>query len=131
MSLCKHPNILPVYASFVVENKLWIVTPCCSAGSCLDVLKILYPEGLEEGFLASVLYQALCGLDYLHKNNLIHRDIKAGNLLLESDGQLYLADFGVSASLMDDGERNGVRSTFVGTPCWMAPEVFAVVALAL
>ena len=73
MSLCKHPNVLQVYASFVVGNRLWIITPCVSAGSCLDILKILFPEGLEESFIASILYQALNGLDYLHKNNLIHR----------------------------------------------------------
>lgn len=123
MSLCRHPNLLPIYAAFVVLNKLWILTPFLKGGSCLDILKNNAPDGLEETFVASVLYQALHGLDYLHRNNLIHRDIKAGNLILDADGQVYLADFGVSASLMDDGERKGIRKTFVGTPCWMAPEV--------
>lgn len=73
MSLCKHPNVLRVYASFVVGDKLWIVTPYMSAGSCLDILKAAFSEGLEEGLIASILLQALQGLDYLHKNNLIHR----------------------------------------------------------
>ena len=123
MRLCRHPNLLPVYASFVVQNKLWIVTPYLKGGSCLDILKNFAQDGLEETLIASILLQSLQGLEYLHRNNLIHRDFKAGNLILNSDGHVYLADFGVSASLMDDGERKGVRKTFVGTPCWMAPEV--------
>ncbi|RKP18453.1 kinase-like protein, partial [Rozella allomycis CSF55] len=123
MSLCKHPNVLPVYASFLNSRKLWIVTPLMQIGSCLDVLKNHYPDGLEEGIIACILYQALQGLDYLHKNNHIHRDFKAGNLLMDRYGTVYLADFGVSSSLMEDFERKGIRKTFVGTPCWMAPEV--------
>jgi serine/threonine protein kinase len=123
MSLSKHPNLLPVYGSFVNDSKLYIVTPFLSAGSCLDIMKTAYPDGLDEGSIAIILKQALQGLDYLHRNGLIHRDVKAGNLLVAEDGLVQLADFGVSSSLMDNGERKGVRKTFVGTPCWMAPEV--------
>ncbi|KAJ3415525.1 hypothetical protein HDV05_004727 [Chytridiales sp. JEL 0842] len=123
MSLSKHPNLLPVYGSFVHDSKLQIVTPFLSAGSCLDIMKTAFPNGLDEGSIATILKQTLQGLDYLHKNGLIHRDVKAGNLLLAEDGLVQLADFGVSSSLMDSGERKGVRKTFVGTPCWMAPEV--------
>lgn len=96
-------------------------------GSCLDMLKSTFPNGMDEITIASILYQALNGLDYLHKAGHIHRDVKAGNLLVDSDGLVKLADFGVSACLFDDGGRSGLRSTmrktFVGTPCWMAPEV--------
>lgn len=123
MSLSKHPQLLPVYGSFVHGSKLYIVTPFLSAGSCLDIMKTAFQEGMDESSIATILKQALEGLVYLHKNGLIHRDVKAGNLLIHEDGLVQLADFGVSSSLMETGERKGLRKTFVGTPCWMAPEV--------
>ncbi|KAF9410899.1 hypothetical protein BGZ94_001492 [Podila epigama] len=123
MALCKHPNVLHVNGAFVSDSKLYIVTPYLSAGSCLDIMKAGHPNGLEEIAIATILKQALQGLDYLHKNGHIHRDVKAGNLLVDNDGSVLLADFGVSSSLMENGDRRGMRKTFVGTPCWMAPEV--------
>ncbi|KAF8926763.1 hypothetical protein BGZ58_010937 [Dissophora ornata] len=123
MALCKHPNVLRVNGAFVTDSKLYIVTPYLSAGSCLDIMKCAYPEGFDEVSIATILKQALQGLDYLHKNGHIHRDVKAGNLLMDDDGSVLLADFGVSSSLMENGDRRGMRKTFVGTPCWMAPEV--------
>ncbi|KAI8078158.1 kinase-like domain-containing protein [Gilbertella persicaria] len=122
MALSKHPHILQVYGSFVHGSKLHIVTPYMAVGSCLDVMKLSFPDGLDEISIATILKQALEGLTYLHKNGHIHRDVKAGNLLMDQDGSVLLADFGVSSSLMETGEK-GVRKTFVGTPCWMAPEV--------
>ncbi|KAH6576855.1 hypothetical protein BASA62_001195 [Batrachochytrium salamandrivorans] len=123
MSLSKHANLLPVYGSFVNGSKLFIVTPFLAGGSCLDIMKTSFKEGFDEVSIATILKQTLQGLDYLHKNGLIHRDVKAGNLLIDKDGLVQLADFGVSSSLMDSGDRRGLRKTFVGTPCWMAPEV--------
>ncbi|KAF9988041.1 hypothetical protein BGZ65_012996 [Modicella reniformis] len=130
MALCKHPNVLRVNGAFVKDSKLYIVTPYLSAGSCLDIMKTAYTDGLDEVSIATILKQALQGLDYLHKNGHIHRqvelhqqDVKAGNLLMDDDGSVLLADFGVSSSLMESGDRRGMRKTFVGTPCWMAPEV--------
>ncbi|KAG0063577.1 hypothetical protein BGZ90_002579 [Linnemannia elongata] len=123
MALCKHPNVLRVNGAFVTDSKLYIVTPYLSAGSCLDIMKTAYPEGFDEISIATILKQALQGLDYLHKNGHIHRDVKAGNLLVDDDGSVLLGDFGVSSSLMENGDRRGQRKTFVGTPCWMAPEV--------
>jgi serine/threonine protein kinase len=120
MALSKHPNVLRVYGSFVNGSKLYIVTPYLAAGSCLDIMKTAFPDGLDEISIASILRQALEGLIYLHKNGHIHRDVKAGNLLMDQQGTVLLADFGVSSSLAENGD---VRKTFVGTPCWMAPEV--------
>ncbi|KAG2200557.1 hypothetical protein INT47_012343 [Mucor saturninus] len=122
MALSKHPNVLRVYGSFVHGSKLYIVTPFLGGGSCLDIMKTRFPNGLDEFSIATILKQALEALLYLHKNGHIHRDVKAGNLLMDDDGSVLLGDFGVSSSLMETGER-GMRKTFVGTPCWMAPEV--------
>ncbi|KAI8969129.1 kinase-like domain-containing protein [Mycotypha africana] len=123
MALSKHPNVLRVYGSFVHGSKLYIVTPFLAGGSCLDIMKTKFPEGMDESSIATILKQTLEGLIYLHKNGHIHRDVKAGNLLVNNDdGTVLLADFGVSSSLMETGEK-GMRKTFVGTPCWMAPEV--------
>ncbi|KAL6005673.1 hypothetical protein ACLOJK_006244 [Asimina triloba] len=123
MSLIDHPNVVKAYCSFVVDRCLWVVMPFMAEGSCLHLMKIAYPDGFEESVIASILKEALKALEYLHRHGHIHRDVKAGNILLDSNGVVKLADFGVSACMFDKGDRQRSRNTFVGTPCWMAPEV--------
>ncbi|XP_050226357.1 uncharacterized protein LOC126676239 isoform X2 [Mercurialis annua] len=123
MSLIDHPNVIRAFCSFVVDRYLWVVMPFMDEGSCLHLMKIAYPDGFEEAAIGSILKETLKALDYLHRQGHIHRDVKAGNILLNSNGFVKLADFGVSACMFDAGDRQRSRNTFVGTPCWMAPEV--------
>jgi len=108
------------YVSFIDESDLWLVMPLLQSGSIVDIINMKYPSGVKnEVVLASILKEVLKGLNYFHNEGRIHRDIKAGNVLMDQDANTYISDFGVSAH-QKPGQR---RNTFVGSPCWMAPEV--------
>ncbi|KAJ7919070.1 kinase-like protein [Mycena leptocephala] len=171
MSLSKHPNVLRVRGSWMDGHKLYIALRLMNKGSAADVMRYGWPGGMEEDVVRCILQQALQGLNYLHVNGFIHRDVKAANLLIDDDGTVLLGDLGVAADLTEDTSRNpashssqqkkpkiitaeaalrshsrsssssghnatrisfespgtrpkmGKRKSFVGTPCWMAPEV--------
>ena len=77
---------------------MWLVIEYCAAGSVIDLMRITKIQ-FDEHLIATILLSALKGLQYLHENKTIHRDIKGGNILLDSAGNAKLADFGVSTEL--------------------------------
>jgi len=103
------------------DDRIWIVMELCVAGSVNDVIHICHMS-LEEDIIRVITASVLLGLSYLHSNRMIHRDIKAGNILLTDKGQAKLADFGVSAQLESEEQK---RKTVIGTPFWMSPEVIS------
>ncbi|KAL5194050.1 Serine/threonine-protein kinase fray2 [Glycine soja] len=123
MSLIDHPNVVRAHCSFAVERSLWVVMPFMDQGSCLHLIKIALSHGFQEDAIGSILKETLKALHYLHRHGHIHRDVKAGNILLDTSGAVKLSDFGVATCLYDAVDRQRCRNTFVGTPCWMAPEV--------
>ncbi|KAJ5148612.1 hypothetical protein N7448_000190 [Penicillium atrosanguineum] len=117
LATCASAYVTQYKASFLKGHKLWIVMEFLGGGSCLDLLK---PGVFNEAHVAIVCRELLQGLDYLHAEGKIHRDVKAANVLLSQTGKVKLADFGVAAQLVNIKSQ---RNTFVGTPFWMAPEV--------
>ena len=88
------------HVSFIEGADLWLVMPVLGAGSCSDIMKVNCPQGIKnEAIIATIIRETLLGLQYFHENGQIHRDIKAGNILMDMEGNVYLGDFGVSASL--------------------------------
>lgn len=113
----RSPYITRWYDTCIEDVTMLIKMEYCGAGSCTDLLHV--HRKLPETAVAYITKQTLMGLAYLHSQRIIHRDIKAANILLTNTGNVKLADFGVSGRLQNSIK----RKTFVGTPYWMAPEI--------
>ncbi|GAB6030346.1 hypothetical protein CHUAL_006011 [Chamberlinius hualienensis] len=110
----KHRNTIDYKGCYLKEHTAWLVMEYC-LGSASDIIEV-HKKPLKEEEIGAICQDVVCGLEYLHSLGKIHRDVKAGNILLTENGTVKLADFG-SASIMCPA------NSFVGTPYWMAPEV--------
>uniref|UniRef100_A0A8C0FN94 non-specific serine/threonine protein kinase n=1 Tax=Bubo bubo TaxID=30461 RepID=A0A8C0FN94_BUBBB len=119
LATCNHRHIVKLLGAFYWDGKLWIMIEFCPGGA-VDATMLELDRGLTEPQIQVICRQMLEALHYLHSKKIIHRDLKAGNVLLTQDGDIKLADFGVSAKNMKTLQK---RDSFIGTPYWMAPEV--------
>ncbi|KAG0002490.1 hypothetical protein BGZ80_001693 [Entomortierella chlamydospora] len=115
---CDSQNITRYHGSFLNGTKLWIVMDYAAGGSIRSLLQAL--TKIDEKCIAVIAREVLQALGYLHKHGIIHRDIKAANILLTDEGRVQLCDFGVAGQVTMNSLK---RNSFVGTPYWMAPEV--------
>lgn len=130
LSKCNSPFIVGYFECFVCPPKkrmeageMWIVMEFCDGGSVSDLIEAAGGRGsfvMPEECIRAACAGIVLGLEYLHKKEICHRDIKCGNVLLTNDGHVKLADFGVSAELTNTINK---RKTVVGSPFWIAPEV--------
>ncbi|KAK2467758.1 hypothetical protein APHAL10511_000053 [Amanita phalloides] len=114
------PNITKYFGCYLDGPRVWIVMEYAQGGSVLSLMKASRTGYLEEKYIAVIIREVLIGLNYLHKVPVIHRDIKAANILVTGSGKVMICDFGVSALLATTSSK---RNTLTGTPYWMAPEV--------
>ncbi|KAI9835742.1 MAG: hypothetical protein M1819_001920 [Sarea resinae] len=120
-----HPNIVEFYRAFTYEESTYLVLELCPNGSIMDMVrrrKFLTPPEIRRYTIQ------LCGaIKYMHHRNVIHRDLKMGNLFLDADMNLKIGDFGLAAILITDKESHSHqrRTTLCGTPNYIAPEILA------
>ncbi|XP_076658174.1 STKc_myosinIII_N_like and MYSc_Myo21 domain-containing protein ninaC isoform X2 [Halictus rubicundus] len=127
--LASHPNLPDFYGIYrrrsgkkTEYDQIWFVMELCDGGTALDLVRglIAMDKKLREEHIGHILREVIKAVMYLHENNVMHRDIRASNVLLTREGEVKLVDFGLSRSIQ--GEM-GKRYTCVGSPCWMAPEL--------
>jgi p21-activated kinase 1 len=115
-----HDNVVTALDAIYVEavKKFWLVMEYVNGCS---LRKIVRNVSLEEGHICFISSQCVKGLDYLHKENIVHRDIKSSNVLVDIYGRVKITDFGTSYI----HDKNAKKNEIVGSPCYMAPEVVA------
>jgi hypothetical protein len=117
---CQHVNLTAHYGSYFKGDELFIVMELADGGTVGD-FPAAFNRGLRETEVQQIMLGSLRGLDYMHSSGIIHRDIKGANILLGADGEVKLADFGVS--YLFESHNGAKAKTFIGTPYWMAPEI--------
>ncbi|XP_045616138.1 serine/threonine-protein kinase PAK 2 [Procambarus clarkii] len=117
MRCSQHPNIVNYIDSYLVNDELWVIMEYLEGGPLTNVVT---ETCMEEGHIAALCREVLQALEFLHERSVIHRDIKSDNVLLGMHGEIKITDFGFCAQLSQERTQ---RTTMVGTPYWMAPEL--------
>ena len=120
LSRLNHPNIVKFYGVVSEQHSFKILLELVAGGSIAKMIETYKP--FPENVLKKYTYQILKGLEYLHIHNVIHRDIKGGNILVDRNGICKLSDFGGSKVITDEIEYHQ-KNSLKGTPHWMAPEI--------
>ena len=117
-----HPNIIKYYSSFLEKDCLYIIMEYAEGGDLYSLIKHYkrHQKHFEEFDIWSIAFEILNGLDYLHKSNIIHRDIKCLNLFITKDKHIKIGDLGVSTIVSNI---NALHCTRVGTPLYLSPEL--------
>ncbi|KAK4937357.1 hypothetical protein LTR66_015208, partial [Elasticomyces elasticus] len=115
-------NINIIEDAFVLHSQLWIITEYCPGGSLHTLMKAMPDRGLDEQYIIPIARELAVALKYTHDAGIIHRDIKCANILITEDGNLQLCDFGIAAVIENEVSK---RSTIIGTPYWMPPEMLS------
>lgn len=120
MKLVRHPNVVRLYEVLASRTKIYIILEFITGGELFD--KIVHHGRLSENESRRYFQQLIDGVDYCHSKGVYHRDLKPENLLLDSEGNLKISDFGLSAL---PGEGVSLLRTTCGTPNYVAPEVLS------
>ena len=119
LKITRHPSIIKIYETFESAKYILIVMELCSGGDLLNFVR--KRRRLTENMAKYVFNALINGLNHIHKRNIIHRDIKLDNILLNNEGELKICDFGV-AKIIDPNE---IIKEQCGTPAYIAPEILS------
>jgi len=113
-----HPNVVKFHSYYRTTDSIWMVMEYMDGGTLSEIITTF--QILSEDQISVICAAVTSGLSFLHKANLIHRDIKSDTVLLDSHGNVKLSDFGYCAHLT---KNKCTRNSIVGSPYWMAPEL--------
>lgn len=114
-------NINELIEAISIHSQLWLVCEYCPGGSVRTLMRATNDK-LDEKYIIPIARELAVGLRAIHEAGIIHRDVKAANILVHEEGRLEICDFGVAGVLQSQRDK---RSTWIGTPHWMPPEMFA------
>lgn len=114
-------NVNELIETISIHTQLWLVCEYCPGGSVRTLMRAT-GDRLEERFIIPIARELAEGLRAIHAAGVIHRDVKAANILIHEEGRLQICDFGVAGVLQSQLDK---RSTWIGTPHWMPPEMFS------